>query len=163
MLMQIFQTDNDVGNKKFSLKLTKFAFSSYMVSQISTIQVIHHQIKILSVLKRTCHIDKKRMVKLSQESPFIHHRVDRLFINDLGLLHLLHCIDLIGSLAFDLPNFTKASFSNRIQNLISIFPHQIRRIKLRVHLVAFGSNLFSLLKGLANFIVYEQLWYFLIS
>lgn len=66
MLMQIFQTDNDICNKKFSLKLTKFAFSSYMVSQISTIQVIHHQIKILSVLKRTYHIDKKRMLKLSQ-------------------------------------------------------------------------------------------------
>jgi hypothetical protein len=44
VLMQIFQTYNNVGNEKFGLRLTEFPFASDMVSQIAAIEVVHNQI-----------------------------------------------------------------------------------------------------------------------
>ena len=39
--MQIFKTDDNIGNKKFGLNLWKSAFAPNMVPQVPSIKVIH--------------------------------------------------------------------------------------------------------------------------
>ena len=43
-LMQVFKPYNDVCDEEFGFRLWKFSLTADMIAQVSTIQVIHHQI-----------------------------------------------------------------------------------------------------------------------
>lgn len=57
MPMKVFQGDDDIRNEKFGFFLIKELSISEMVSQISTIEVIHDHIQVLPVLKSINHIN----------------------------------------------------------------------------------------------------------
>lgn len=63
VIVHILQAYNDICDEKFGLRLNKFPSPSDVVTQVSTIQIIHDEVKILSVLKSISHIDNKGMVK----------------------------------------------------------------------------------------------------
>ena len=59
VLVHILQPYNEVTDKKFSLFLVKHSLISQMVPQITTIKVIHNEIKMLPVLKSIADIYQK--------------------------------------------------------------------------------------------------------
>jgi len=63
VIVHILQAYNDICDEKFGLRLNKFSSPSDVITQVSTIQIIHDEVKILSVLKSISHVDNKGMVK----------------------------------------------------------------------------------------------------
>ena len=63
VIVHVLQAYNDICDEKFCLRLNKFTPSSDVITQVSTIQIIHDQVKILSVLKSISHVDNKGMIK----------------------------------------------------------------------------------------------------
>ena len=51
VLMEIFETDDQIGYKEFGFYFRKPSFFADVVTQISTCQVVHDEVKLLSVLK----------------------------------------------------------------------------------------------------------------
>ena len=63
------------------------------------------------------------MANLSQKVPLVHYRVYRFLFYYLGLEHFFHRIDFGCLLHIDLPDFTEAAFSNRIDTLEVLYAH----------------------------------------
>ena len=63
VIMHILEPDNQVGNKELRLDLSESTLLPNMVSQVTSIEIVHNQIEILSVLKGIAHVDNKRVVK----------------------------------------------------------------------------------------------------
>ena len=82
-----------------------------MVSQITTVQQVHYQVQALSVLESVVHVDEKRVVKLSEDLPLIHHRLNTSLGKNSRFAHFLHSVVLFGLLTLNSPDFTKATFS----------------------------------------------------
>ena len=53
-----------------------------MVTQISSSQVVHHQIEIVFILKSLRNVDEKGIFKRSQEFFLIHYTVDAVLFDD---------------------------------------------------------------------------------
>ena len=61
-----------------SLKLTGLFFSkppvlANVVSQISSVQQVHHQIEVFSVLERVVHVHQEGILDLREDLTLIHH------------------------------------------------------------------------------------------
>ena len=63
---------------------------------------------------------------------FIHDRVNRLLLNYFCLIHLFHCKDLSCFLHFNLPNFTKAAFTNRADSLKTMYSYLLRNLFISI-------------------------------
>jgi hypothetical protein len=63
---------------------------SNMVSQITSLHQVDHQVNVVSILESVVHIDQERMVELRQKFLLIHNRVDTPLTNDTGFSHLFH-------------------------------------------------------------------------
>ena len=85
-----------------------------MISQVSSVQYVHNQVKVLSILESVVHVDNERVVQLSQDLSFVHNRLDATLCNDSGFGHLLHSVLLLGFLPVNLPNLTEASLTHAI-------------------------------------------------
>ena len=72
--VEILERENYVGNKEFGLFLTEKWSISQMVAKISSVEVVHDEIEVFSVLERVGHVDNKGMAKFCQEVSFIQHR-----------------------------------------------------------------------------------------
>ena len=64
--MKVLKTDNDISYEKFSFLLRKFALAADMISEISTIKIVHHKEEIFTILKSIFHVNQKRMVKIRE-------------------------------------------------------------------------------------------------
>jgi hypothetical protein len=60
--MQVLKSDDDIGEKEFSLFFIEKLAISKMVPQVSSIKVIHNQVKAFSILKCKGHVDKECMM-----------------------------------------------------------------------------------------------------
>lgn len=99
-----------------------------MVSQVSAVDVVHDEVKVLSVLEGVVHVDEEGMADPGQEVAFIHDRVDRLLHDDLGLIHLLHREDLLALLRLDLPYLPKAALADGVDGLEVLNCHALRQL-----------------------------------
>ena len=57
VLMQVLQGHQYANDEELRLNLAKSFILSNMKSQIPALQIIHEQIQVLIVLKRTLHVD----------------------------------------------------------------------------------------------------------
>jgi hypothetical protein len=62
ILAEILQANYKIGNKKFGLKFSKSSSTANMISQVSTIHIIHDQVQMLSVLEGIVHINEEGML-----------------------------------------------------------------------------------------------------
>jgi hypothetical protein len=85
-----------------------------MVPEVSSIQQIHHQIQVLSVLESIVHIDQEGVVELGEYLSLVHNRLDTALGDDPGFRHLLHSVLLLGLLAVDLPDLPEAALSDAV-------------------------------------------------
>ena len=85
--------------------------SADVVSQIATIEKIHDQIKILSILECVVHIDEEWTIELSEDLSFVHYTLYASFRQYSGFTHFLHGIFMLELFAIDLPYFSETTFS----------------------------------------------------
>ena len=57
VFVHILQSNNNIADKKFGLSLVENPLISKMVPQISSIEVIHDEVKMLSILEGVLDID----------------------------------------------------------------------------------------------------------
>jgi len=88
---------------------------AYVISEVSTVQHVHHQVQVFTILECVVHIDDERVVELSENLSFIHDGLDTAFGDDASLRHLLHSVLLFGLLTLYLPHLPKPSFSDAVQ------------------------------------------------
>ena len=78
-----FEPQYDAGRKKFcsnettGLLLGKFAETADMESQVSASEEVHHQVKVVPVLKGELHVNNEVVVVACQQGAFVENRVDR--------------------------------------------------------------------------------------
>lgn len=87
---------------------------AYVISQVSSIQNIHHEVQVLSVLESIVHIDYEGIVQLSENLSLVHDWLDASLCNNPCLRHLLHSVLLFSLLSLYLPDLSKASLSNAV-------------------------------------------------
>ena len=92
-----------------------------MVAQISADQQIHDEIQILSILKGIGHVDDVGMLELRKQLPLIQHRMDALLADDLGLMHLLHRVDLLRLLELHAPHLPESALADHV-NAVEVLP-----------------------------------------
>jgi hypothetical protein len=85
-----------------------------MISEVSAWEVVHDQVKILSVLKSIVHVDNVDVVQLRKDLPFVDDRLNRPLCDDPGFRHLLHRERLCLSLSVNLPYFPETSLPNAV-------------------------------------------------
>jgi hypothetical protein len=100
-----------------------------MITQISADQQIHDKIQILPILKRIGHVNDIRMFESGKQLSFIQHRMYTLLADDLGLMHLLHRINLLRLLQFHAPNLPESSFADHV-NAIKMFSCHLFALRL---------------------------------
>lgn len=88
-----------------------------MIPEVSPIEIVHTQVKVLPILKCTCHVDQKWMPRSCQKHSLVHYRAYRFLVNYLGLLHLFHRVDLFALAPLYLPYFSKSALAHRVHNL----------------------------------------------
>ena len=86
--------------------------TAYVVSEIAAAQVVHDQVKVLSVLKRVVHIHNERILELGQDLSLIDHGLHAALRDDASLAHLLHREVLLGLLTLDSPHFAEAALTD---------------------------------------------------
>ncbi len=65
VFMHILQADNNIGNKKLCFSFIKETFIPKMITQVSSIQIVHNQVQMLTILKSISHINQKRMIQFT--------------------------------------------------------------------------------------------------
>ena len=63
VFVHVLQSNNNIADKKFGLSLVENPLISKMVPQISSIEVIHNEVKMLSILEGVLDIDQEGMVE----------------------------------------------------------------------------------------------------
>ena len=63
VFVHVLQSNNNIADKKFGLSLVENPLISKMVPQISSIEVIHDEVKMLSILEGVLDIDQEGMVE----------------------------------------------------------------------------------------------------
>jgi hypothetical protein len=64
--MHVFQTQNDTRYKELSLIFSESLFLTHVISEITTIDIVSDNVKVLSVLEGKVNIDKKGVFQLGQ-------------------------------------------------------------------------------------------------
>lgn len=88
---------------------------AYMVAQVPSIQQVHHQIEVLSVLEGVVHVDDLRVIEAAEDLLLVHDRLDAALCDNASLGHLLHRVMLLSLLALDSPHLAEASLSDAIE------------------------------------------------
>jgi hypothetical protein len=102
-------------NNSTRLLFGEASVSADVVPQISSIEQVHHQVQILSILEGIVHVHDEGVVQLRQNLPFIHDRLYTSLRYNSGFGHLLHGVLLLGLLAFNLPNLAEATLADAVQ------------------------------------------------
>ena len=99
------------------MSLTRYFFAESsvpadMVAQVSARQVVHHEVEVLSVLKRVIHVNNEEILELCENLAFVDHGLDAALRDDPGLWHLFHSVVLLRLLPLNPPHLAEASLSN---------------------------------------------------
>jgi len=95
-----------------SLLFCELPMLADVVAQVSSTEVVHDQVNIVSVLEGVVHIDKEDVVQLRQMLPFAHDTLHRPFSDNPRFTHLFHGKLLLGLLLLDLPDLAEAAFAD---------------------------------------------------
>lgn len=114
LCMHVFKSSNETRNKKSCRLFVKLSVATDMISEVSAWEVVHDQVKILSVLKSIVHVDNVDVVQLRKDLPFVDDRLNRPLCDDPGFRHLLHRERLCLSLSVNLPYFPETSLPNAV-------------------------------------------------
>lgn len=107
--------------------LVKDEASVDIVPQISGLKVIHEQVEILPILKRTFHINNEITLTLQQMGEYlslVHYWLHTFFGYDSRFVYYFESKDLFRLLFSDFPNSAEPSFSdntNEIKHRLIIF------------------------------------------
>ena len=63
VFVHVLQSNNNIADKKFGLSLVENPLISKMVPQISSVKIIHNEVKMLSILEGVLDIDQEGMVE----------------------------------------------------------------------------------------------------
>jgi|LauGreDrversion4_2_1035121.scaffolds.fasta_scaffold95600_3 hypothetical protein len=85
-----------------------------MIPEVASVQEIHDQVHIISVLECIVHVDNERIVELSEYLTLIHDRFQAPLGENPRLGHFLHGVWLFRLLALNFPHFAKTSLPNAI-------------------------------------------------
>lgn len=96
-----------------------------MIPQVPTIQKIHHEVQILSVLKGVVHVYDKGVLQSAQKQSLVHNAADRLLANNLGLHHLLHRIYFLIFLKLYAPHLAETTLSNHIMVVETVLANPV--------------------------------------
>lgn len=69
--MEELECDKNAGNEELGFSFLEATSAAHMVSEVSTNQQIHNQIKVLPVLESIGHIDDVRVFKFRQQLPLV--------------------------------------------------------------------------------------------
>ena len=97
-----------------SLFLWKFPMFANVIAQVTSVEHIHYQVQILSVLEGVVHINNEWVVQLSQDLPLVHYWLNGTLCYYTSLRHFFHRILLLGLLSLYFPYFAKSTFTNAI-------------------------------------------------
>ena len=92
--------------------LCETSVSTNMVAEITTWQVVHYQVEILSVLKGVVHVDDEGILQLCQDLALIDHGLDTAFCYYSCLAHFFHGKVLLGLFSLDSPYFAEATLTD---------------------------------------------------
>lgn len=88
-----------------------------VVPEIPTIKVIDQEIKVLSVLEGTGHIDNELMIEFAEYILLVHDGVNTFLGDDFGLIHNLESIGFSVFFFNNLPNSSKSPLPNDLLQL----------------------------------------------
>lgn len=108
--MYVLKTCYQARHKEPRDVLVEAAMLRQMVPQVAPRQVVHHQVQILTVLKRIMHINNVHILQLGENLSLVYNRFDRSFVDDPCLWHFFHSVEFF--VYEDLPYFSEASFAN---------------------------------------------------
>lgn len=57
VFVQELQTDQYIGDEKLCLSFVEATPVSYVVAQVTTVEIVHDEIEVLAVLKGTVHVN----------------------------------------------------------------------------------------------------------
>ena len=86
--------------------------SADMVPEVTTVQKIHDEVQVLTVLKCIVHVDEERIMKLRKDLPLVHDRFHASFCENSGFAHFLHGEILLALLLVYLPDFAESTLTN---------------------------------------------------
>ena len=92
--------------------LVKTPVSANMIPEVTTWEVVHDKVEVLTVLEGVVHVDNEGVLELCQDLSLIDHRLHTTLCDDSCLAHLLHGEVLLGLLAFYSPYLAKAALTN---------------------------------------------------
>ena len=53
-----------------------------MVAEVSSPQVVHHEVEVHPVLKCALHVDEERVLESAEDAPFVENRLYVVFLED---------------------------------------------------------------------------------
>lgn len=86
-----------------------------VIPQVSTVENVHHQVQVLSVLESIVHVYYEGVVQLRENLAFIDNGLNASLSYDSCFRHLLHRVLLLGLLSFDFPDFAETALTDTIQ------------------------------------------------
>jgi hypothetical protein len=86
-----------------------------VIPEVPTVEEVHHEVEVLSVLERIVHVDYERVVQLSENLALVHDRLDRPLCNDSRFRHFLHSVRLLRLLTLHLPNLAEAALPYAVE------------------------------------------------
>ena len=57
VLVDILETDHQVRNEEFGLAFVEDSFVTQMIAKVSSVQVVHHQVQVLTILEGAANVD----------------------------------------------------------------------------------------------------------
>ena len=85
-----------------------------MIPQVTPREVVHDQVKVLSILECVIHVDDKRVIELCEYLSLIHNTFETAFRQDARFGHFLHGILLLVLFALDFPDLAEAAFPDAV-------------------------------------------------
>jgi len=103
------------------LFLWEHILSVDVVAKISSFKVIDEEVKILSILECSVHVDDKAVVKFAKYLALVENRIDTFFCYYFSFIHDLHSIYFPIFLLDNFPHPPKPTFPNDLLKLKQIF------------------------------------------
>ena len=74
--MEVFEGYDEIGEEEFCLDLCESTSASNMITEVATVDIVHDEIDVLSVLECVGHIDEKWVFDSRQKISLVHDRTD---------------------------------------------------------------------------------------
>lgn len=115
--VDVVQGSEDAGNEKFCLLLSKTMDVCESAAKIGSRKQVHDQIEVVSVVESAAHVGDERGGESFQYFALIEYVIYAFFHDDKCLAHLLHGVELLGLVEFDLPHLPIPPFSDDLDEV----------------------------------------------